>query len=236
MTAVIASDGGDQAAGPLVELNINAEERVFLYRLLAGIFRREQSKERLEELRSSQYREALEEAGVDLGDHFFLTPIEELAEELAVEFARLFLLSPDGRIAPYESVQLPDGSGQLRGPESQAVLDYFKATGFAYQDEMNDMPDHVAVELEYMAHLVLLESCSWVNGKYDEALNAIRYQNDFFQKHLFNWVFCFLNRVNAKAECAFYSVFAELAQEFLEDELTELPEKEKQAEQLLERN
>ncbi len=235
MTTVIASDGGTQAADPLSEWMASADERAFLYRLLADVFRREPSAQRLEEIRTDSYREALNEAGVDLGEAFYSTAIDEQVEELAVEFTRLFLLSPGGRIAPYESVQLPDGSGQLRGPESQIVLDYYGATGFVHHDEMNDMPDHISAELEYMAHLVGLESSSWANEKQEDALNAIRYQNDFFYTHLSNWVFCFLKKVNERAEHAYYVGFAELAREFMEQELSELSDRTKQAAQLINR-
>lgn len=73
-------------------------------------------------------------------------------EELAVEYARLFV-GPFGlRAPPYGSVYL-DNQRSVMGPSTMETIRCYEDEGLARDDEFNELPDHIVVELEFMYYL-----------------------------------------------------------------------------------
>ncbi|MDI6795058.1 MAG: molecular chaperone TorD family protein, partial [bacterium] len=87
----------------LVEKAEEAERIGALYKLLSKIFIREVDARFLRQLRTECFCESLKSAGIDFGDEFLSRKEEELLEDLAVEYARLFIV-PGISLSPYESV------------------------------------------------------------------------------------------------------------------------------------
>lgn len=203
------------------DLASTATQRSQLYRFLAEIFRKEPPAELLQKIRSPEITAVLAENGVHLDNSFLETPIEQLTEDLAVEYTWLFL-GPGGHIAPFESVQLKGGSGILKGPETEAVRNYIDAAGFEYSGDFHEMPDHVSVELEFLGHLSRLEAEAWQRDDAAEARNCHGFQLDFLKQHAGKWIGDFCSRVKSTANSAFYAEIAELTAAFLESERTEI--------------
>lgn len=214
-------DSGRKPAVPPENPASTAIQRSQLYSFLAEIFLKEPPAELLQKIRSPEITAILAENGVHLDSSFLETPIEQLTEDLAVEYTWLFL-GPGGHIAPFESIQLKGGSGKLKGPETDVVERYIEAAGFDYSGDFHEMPDHVSVELEFLGHLTRLEAEAWQRDDAAEAKNCREFQLDFLKNHAGRWIGDFCSRVKSTANSAFYAEIAELTAAFLESERIEI--------------
>ncbi len=194
-----------------------ALERSQLYGLLARIFREEPDVTLLCQLKTREFTLALSDAGLDLGSVFRNKPDKLLQEELTIEFTRLFY-GPGHHISPHESVQLKRGSGTLWGEETIAVKRNIEAAGFDFEDEFNGIPDHISVELEFLAKLTVMEADAWRRADSVAAGNALQWQHDFISKHAGKWMPGFCRKVNEGARLPFYAVFASLLRQLLAGE------------------
>ncbi len=216
------NDTGDSCSVDHPEtLARTAVERSNLYGFLATGFREEPTIGLIRFLRDPAFRDALAGAGVILDAHILDTPEEKLVEDLAEEFTAFFL-GPDSHISPHESVQCTDGGGSLWGPETVAVKRYIEAAGFTYDEHFHDIPDHISVELEFMAHLCREEAQAWEAGVTDRAANSLAFQRDFMEQHLGAWAGRFCTLLVERAELAFYREIAGLTADFLNAERGEI--------------
>lgn len=140
-----------------------------------------------------------------LSDFFQSHPISDaLLDELAADYAGTFLAAgvAAGEAAfPYESVYL--NSKHLVMQEAAAGADArYKADGLEIRRDMYHVPpDHVGLEMEYMAYL-----CA--NGKAAE-------EKQFFSQHLNNWVPFFSGEVIRLARSDFYKGLGWLTRGFM---------------------
>ncbi len=206
-----------ETAGDLAR---TATERSELYGFLATIFREEMSAANLQRIGSPGFGQALRDAGVDLDGGIEQQPEAELLEDLAVEYAALFL-GPGGHISPHESVHA-ETSGVLWGQSTGEVKRYIEAAGFAYDPECHGLPDHISVELEFMAALAGEEARAFRDGDYSAASNCLKYQKEFLADHLGEWAPAFCRQVTERAEHPFYRGIARLTAEFLKAERHEI--------------
>lgn len=213
--------GGNNNNGHLAELARTVIEGSNLYGFLATIFREEMSAELLGHLRSPEIRDVLAEAGVEMGENFMEMPEEQLLGELGLEFTALFL-GPGGHISPHESVHVEGGGGMLWGDETVAVRKYVQAAGFKYDDKFKGMPDHLCVELEFMAEVARQEGEAWKKGDRDKAANCLEFEQEFMTDHLATWVFEFCGKVMKKAQRPFYRDMAKLTSDFLKSEIDDI--------------
>jgi len=159
-----------------------------------------------------------------LTSDFLQKPEEELLDELAVEFAGLFL-GPGGHISPHESVhhQRDDGQGGLLWGESTAeVKKFIESTGLSYNSEYSGLPDHISVELEFMQQLTLREEQAWGEEDEDGALDCLKFEKKFIEDHLIHWIPIFCEKVIELAELPFYREVAALTKNFIEFERQEI--------------
>jgi TorA maturation chaperone TorD/Pyruvate/2-oxoacid:ferredoxin oxidoreductase delta subunit len=133
---------------------------------------------------------------------------------LESEFTRLFL-GPERPVAyPYESVYR---EGKVMGDCTVAVRQHYTAEGLASEDHF--LPDHVAVELEFMAHLALREAEAWERDDEDEALACLRRQEAFLSEHLGRWLPSFCQRVLASEAHPFYASLAQRTWEHIAQDI-----------------
>jgi putative dimethyl sulfoxide reductase chaperone len=194
-----------------------AGERGNLHGFLAAIFRGELTPDLLHRIQDADFRQALSGAGVQLDDDFLDRPEEQLLEDLAVEYAALFL-GPGEHISPHESVHVEGGTGVLWGLETAAVQAFIEETGFVYDKDFTGLPDHISVELEFMGNLTALEAEAWRENDREQALRSVGLQNEFLSQHLLRWVPAFCAKVEAAAGLPFYGKFARLLADFMESE------------------
>lgn len=192
-----------------------------LYRLLARIFRAEPDEALLDQLAGPPLCEALAEAGIDMAAILPDAPAADTIRALAEEYTRLFL-GPGKHISPHESVQLKRGSGVLFGPETGVVKRFIEEAGFDYDEAYHGLPDHIGVELEFLAHLTEQEANAIEAGDDARLQSAIGWQHRFISKHPGKWVAIFAREVKAQADLPFYPAFAGLLPGFLATEKSAL--------------
>lgn len=200
-----------------------AMEVSYLYGFLASIYRAELSQELFRSLQAAEMQSVLAAAGIDMKGGFWDRPEASLLEEMAVEFTALFL-GPGGHISPHESVQI-EHQGAYWGDATTAVRNFIIATGIEYHSDFQGIPDHISVELEFLAELSRRESEAWRLGDLGAARNCLEYQRDFLDEHLGRWVGVFCTRIANRAELKFYRQVAQLTELFIGSEIIAVEER-----------
>ena len=137
---------------------ITAAARAHVYDLLATVYRRPLDARRLELLRAPEMLTAMSAAAIDPGQDFIDGDPEALLDRLAIDYTQLFH-GPVERISPYECIQLGD-SEDLMGPAAEEVRRFMADAGFAVTPESGELPDHISVELAFMAELARREAAA----------------------------------------------------------------------------
>jgi len=135
-------------------------------------------------------------------------------EELAVEYARLFvgpykLLAP-----PYGSLYL-DQVRRVMNHSTMEVLEMYRQAGLVMADEFKELPDHAAVELEFMYYLIYKEVEALAKADLDTALYFLRNQELFLKKFLGPWIPPFCQKIREGTENEFYIALAECLSTFV---------------------
>jgi TorA maturation chaperone TorD len=145
-------------------------------------------------------------------------------DELLVDYTRLFLGPVDILAKPYGSVWL-DADAPLMGDSTMAVLQHYEDAGFEVDEGFRDLPDHVAVELEFLYVLLFREAEARIRGDAETLAGVGRMRQRFLAEHLGQWVGPFAAAVRAGAECAFYRELADLTERFVTMETARGPER-----------
>lgn len=152
----------------------------------------------------------LAEQARKLGDAFASLDLQALL----VDYTRLFL----GPIQPLAS---PYGSTWLKTVAETdenlppAVLELYSAGGFEIDEEFRELPDHVAVELEFLYLLTFNKNHADAAGSTEEAVATELLQRRFLSEHLGAWIGPFAASVKASAETDFYRELADFAERFV---------------------
>jgi TorA maturation chaperone TorD len=195
-----------------------AEHRSQIYGLLKRIFREETTPEFLRAMKGRPFWEVLAELGVQFGDDVLNRPEEDLAEDLAVEYTRLFL-GPGRHLSAHESVhrQSEDGEQSLLWSSfTVKVKNFIESMGLSYDPDYRGLPDHISAELEFMEVLARHEEQTWSEEDEDRAWHCLDIQRRFVKEHLIGWVPAFCDKVMAAAELSFYRELAALTKAFIE--------------------
>ena len=115
---------------------------------------------------------------------------EALADELGPEFTRLFLVPGPQGLTPYESVfrePRPD-EARLWGPAAREVQQWYRLAALDIAPEFRDLPDHLALELAFVAALCQLEEDFTKLRQPAKARRAREIRRDFLSAHLLAWV------------------------------------------------
>jgi DMSO reductase family type II enzyme chaperone len=148
------------------------------------------------------------------GRHATMNLAQGGADELEVEYNRLFVGPGAPRVYPYES--LYRGSMSLvMGPSVGEVLQAYRRAGLTINAALKDLPDHVAVELEFMARLCCEEARAESAGRADLALRLKQEQRSFLDAHLATWLPAMCERVIRETTSTIYRGVAEIAATFV---------------------
>ncbi len=162
----------------------------------------------------SALRNALDRAGdmrlsERLADPGIRQPLD--TDELAGKWVRWFDL---GRVAPYEGSNVPPTAGGVT-PRLADISGFYSAFGLAVHKER---PDHLVVELEFMATLLVMEAEARDNGDHERADITCEASRTFLRDHLGTWVTAWASRVADVEDLAPWAPFAAVAAELVQSE------------------
>ena len=128
-------------------------------------------------------------------------------ESLAVEHARLFI-GPFRLVAPpYGSLYLDDAK-TVMGESTGKVSAFYGSCGLHLADDFHEMPDHIAVELEFLSFLAHKQRESVAAGDRGEANRFAGLQIAFLDRFLLPWLSPFTRSVLEGTESPFYRAIA----------------------------
>jgi DMSO reductase family type II enzyme chaperone len=135
---------------------------------------------------------------------------------LEAEYLDLFVLGGARPPCPlHESAHL-DRGGRRRGLIAAGVERAYAEAGLAVSPSLDgELPDHVACELEFLAHLCAEEGRAWRSRRADRAALLLDRERRFLDRHLLRWFPSLARRVAASAEGSFYVEVVEAAHAFL---------------------
>ena len=200
------------------DLQVELAARSGMCRLLAGVFAEEAGAEFLAALRAPESMRALADAGLRFEEDFTETAQDALVEDLAAEYATMFVAS--GGFPPVESVRLT--GRYYQGPLFAAQAEYRKA-GFAVRAGRHHVfDDQLGVEMLFVAEL--LERAAAALGR-EDAPAYHRVERDikrFWALHLGRWVRGYAGLIQRATEHSFYREMAKLLAAFAADEIARL--------------
>lgn len=128
---------------------------------------------------------------------------DDIFQSLEQTYVRLFINSREGVAAPlyascYEPGNAPGDDASLMGPPAVMMKERFESKGLSLGDHINDPPDHLSIELEYL--YFLLEK-----GWRDTDASLLDEAAAFGGQIMLPWVIRFQERLEAaESECRFY--------------------------------
>ena len=204
--------------------NLRHLARADVYRLLSACYYQPEDSF-LEEDVFSQLKTALAKASpggvIDaaaLDDCFKASGVEVLM----LDYSRLFLGPFEILAKPYGSVYL-DGEKIVMGDSTMLALELYREGGFEVAEDFLEMPDHIAVELEF---LYLLSFRIGKASDDEERARLIVLKQKFLEEHLGRWVGTLSEAIRKGAQTDFYKRLADLTEQFVLEDLQELTEAE----------
>jgi TorA maturation chaperone TorD len=129
-------------------------------------------------------------------------------EDLSVEYARLFIGPFELAAPPYASVYLDKGK-RIMGDSTLDVVKIYQEQGLRIDDEFKELPDHIAVELEFMYYLTHNEVEALRNGDPHKAAQFRESQEFFLNAFVIRWVPRFCEKLRSGTENGFYRALAD---------------------------
>lgn len=154
--------------------------------------------------------------------------------EVQNEYVRLFVAGSGGvPCSPYESVY-SNRQGYSAGWAMAHLDQEYASAGLGLAPNLSEMPDHAAVELEFMSFLCRQAADAWERGADREAAQVTAWQASFLDRHLARWFPEWAGGVAESDDEGTYSVVAVTARAFIDldrrligrflDEYREMPE------------
>jgi TorA maturation chaperone TorD len=135
-------------------------------------------------------------------------------EELTVEYARLFLGPFEIKAPSYGSLYL-DGERRVMGDSTMEVVRFYEEAGLSRNKDCADLPDHIAVELEFMSYLIYKEIEAIEKSDFATALEMIKKQGSFLDRFLGRWIVQFCEKIKESTDNGFYAALADCASSFV---------------------
>lgn len=145
----------------------------------------------------------------------FVPQITEL-KSLVVDFSRLFIGPFKLLAAPYGSVYL-EGAARLMGNSTMDVKSRYLKEGLDIA--VNEVPDHIAIELEFIYLLIFKQMQAIRNSNHSQARKYLEKQSSFLNTHLGAWMPMFTDQVEKNANTLFYQKLARLTNSFITQDL-----------------
>jgi len=146
--------------------------------------------------------------------------------QLSKEYLRLFVGPGHIPCPPYESVHRKDRPkferGLVMGPSASDVRRTYSQAGVDIAKKFTDLPDHVAVEMEFMHFLCSQELKSAEAGNLQQAEKMRAMQRKFLEEHIKPWIETFADSVTESTTSPFYKDAANLLKTFTNADATDI--------------
>ena len=140
--------------------------------------------------------------------------LEADEEGLTVEYARLFVGPFELKAPPYGSVYL-DGERKVMGNSTIEVIKLYEETGLVMDKDFKELPDHIAVELEFMYYLIHKEVEALEKSEKEKALAFGETRLRFFNRFLSPWIPPFCEKIKEATDNQFYIGLADCLSTFI---------------------
>lgn len=143
----------------------------------------------------------------------------ESEAEIKADYISLFIAPGDRYVPPYESVYVDKDPladrGLVMGPSTFKVKEFYAKAGLAPSKDFGELPDHIGLELAFMAFLC--EKEAGAEDK-DKAGEYLKLEKAFLEQHLIKWMEEYFALLCQKAGTRFYRAIALLAKDFIQSD------------------
>ena len=139
-------------------------------------------------------------------DHHTDSP--SFCSDLEAIYVRLFISSRGGIAAPLYQSCYEYENAPLMGASATDMQQRFESKGLSLAEDMNEPPDHLAIELEYLYYLL---EAGWDQDNWDLLDEAVSFATDI----LIPWLTPFSERLSADTNSHFYSLMTSLLMSIL---------------------
>ncbi len=168
-------------------------------------------------------------AKVDEGYHMLYDYLrrawDDSITELAIDYVHTFIghgVNGYSAAYPFESVYTSER--RLLMQEARAeVLQTFRENNLK-RGKWTEGEDHIALELEFMQRMSLRTAEALEADDDDAAIESLRTQQDFLEKHILNWLPLLVTDMRLFAKTLFYQGLAQLAIGYVEEDAKLLEE------------
>jgi TorA maturation chaperone TorD len=101
--------------------------------------------------------------------------------------------------------------------ETVWVVDFYRKVGLKFEQETKEVPDHVAIETEFMYWLIHNEIKALDSGDRARASSLWEKQQEFFAKHYKKWVPKFCAKVATETNNEYFRLLSECLGKFITD-------------------
>lgn len=127
-------------------------------------------------------------------------------QDLLIEYARLFIGPFKIEVPPYSSLYFSERI--LMSNVTLWVLEYYKSAGLDFDKNVKDLPDHIAVETEFLYYLLFNEINELNAGNMENMRKFHELQSYFIKKHYSIWVPLFCKKTEENSKNTFYKTLA----------------------------
>ncbi len=145
---------------------------------------------------------------------------EDKVETVASDYARAFLgagIVNQVVSYPFESVYTSPTRLVMQDAYEEVRKIYHKS-GFVKTEDCDMHEDHIALEVQFLAHMSARQAQCIAVGETAGAIKALEVQKDFIQKHIDNWVPRFFKDLRESPVSPFYKGWSFILEGFIEFE------------------
>ena len=192
------------------------QQRAHVYRLLSACYYQPEAQFLEEDVFGQLHRAlvsldaALAAVALDLDQAFRSTNLDALL----LDYTRLFLGPFEIKAKPYGSIYL-EGDGVVMGDSTMNALACYREAEFEVDENFLEVPDHVAVELEFLYLLCFNQNDAVATDNQPELIRWRQREQVFLKNHLGRWIGDFCAQIKKSAEHDFYRLLAQLTETFI---------------------
>lgn len=181
----------------------------FLYNLLRHLFLKEPSRDFITEIAKIELPADGEDV-INQGLKLMINSaknnlhrLEVWLEDLAIEFARLFIGPKAPPAVPYASFYLSESKSLMTEVTIDVRRKYLEA-GMAVKELYSIPDDHVGIELEFVYYLTQKAIEYFEDGNREEASRLFEMREDFLNNHMRKWIPVFVDKILESSQEDFY--------------------------------